>query len=190
MIFYTQVSYLQEQINALVASNEALTNQVYLTGDSANTGSYSNNLIASTWSHRTLAALARLPRVGFLLPRTEDWRSEETPDVDRELWQDRNEEIPHRNTLTGQQIHHHNKTETKQGKEEINFAYCICLTIMRNISFYISFVHCKNIFYSESLFYQSNYLNCYIFAFSNINSWASKSSCLPNRHHSHTHRSW
>ena len=46
--FDTQVSYLQEQINALVASNEALTNQVYLTGDSANTGSYSNNLIAST----------------------------------------------------------------------------------------------------------------------------------------------
>merc|ERR1719471_560997 len=46
--FETQVSYLQEQINALVASNEALTNQVYLTGDSANTGGYSNNLIAST----------------------------------------------------------------------------------------------------------------------------------------------
>ena len=42
------MSYLQEQINALVASNEALTNQVYLTGDSANTGGYSNNLIAST----------------------------------------------------------------------------------------------------------------------------------------------
>ena len=46
--FDTQVSYLQEQINALVASNEALTNQVYLTGDSSNSGSYSNNLIAST----------------------------------------------------------------------------------------------------------------------------------------------
>ena len=46
--FDNQVSYLQEQINALVASNEALTNQVYLTGDSSNSGSYSNNLIAST----------------------------------------------------------------------------------------------------------------------------------------------
>ena len=46
--FDTQVSYLQEQINALVASNEALTNQVYLTGDSGNSGSYSNNLISST----------------------------------------------------------------------------------------------------------------------------------------------
>ena len=46
--FDTQVTYLQDQINALVASNEALTNQVYLTGDSTNTGGYSNNLIAST----------------------------------------------------------------------------------------------------------------------------------------------
>ena len=42
------MTYLQDQINALVASNEALTNQVYLTGDSTNTGGYSNNLIAST----------------------------------------------------------------------------------------------------------------------------------------------
>ena len=45
--FDTQVSYLQEQINALAASNEALTNQVYLTGD-ADSFSYANNLISAT----------------------------------------------------------------------------------------------------------------------------------------------
>ena len=36
--FDTQVSYLQEQINALVASNEALNNQVYYSGDTNNIG--------------------------------------------------------------------------------------------------------------------------------------------------------
>ena len=56
--FDTQVTYLQEQINALVASNKALTNQVYLTGDSTNTGGYSNKLIASTWSQQTLPWLS------------------------------------------------------------------------------------------------------------------------------------
>ena len=45
--FDTQVSYLQEQINALAASNEALTSQVYLTGD-ADSFSYANNLISAT----------------------------------------------------------------------------------------------------------------------------------------------
>merc|ERR1712186_176394 len=48
--FDTQVSYLQEQINALVASNEALTNQVYYTGDTGGTesGSYSNLISSSS----------------------------------------------------------------------------------------------------------------------------------------------
>ena len=36
--FDTQVSYLQEQINSLVASNEALNNQVYYSGDTNNIG--------------------------------------------------------------------------------------------------------------------------------------------------------
>merc|ERR1711971_338189 len=36
--FDTQVTYLQEQINALVASNEALNNQVYYSGDTNNIG--------------------------------------------------------------------------------------------------------------------------------------------------------
>ena len=48
--FDTQVSYLQEQINALVASNEALTNQVYYTGETGGTenGSYSNLITSSS----------------------------------------------------------------------------------------------------------------------------------------------
>merc|ERR1719242_2526552 len=48
--FDTQVSYLQEQINALVASNEALTNQVYYTGETGGTesGSYSNLISSSS----------------------------------------------------------------------------------------------------------------------------------------------
>ena len=45
--FDTQVTYLQEQINALVASNDALTNQVYYTGDTDNIA-YTNNLISSS----------------------------------------------------------------------------------------------------------------------------------------------
>jgi len=45
--FDTQVSYLQEQINALAASNEALNNQVYYTGDTDSLN-YANNLISST----------------------------------------------------------------------------------------------------------------------------------------------
>merc|ERR1712222_197697 len=45
--FDTQVTYLQEQINALVASNEALTNQVYYSGDTDNIA-YTNNLINSS----------------------------------------------------------------------------------------------------------------------------------------------
>ena len=44
------MSYLQEQINALVASNEALTNQVYYTGETGGTesGSYSNLISSSS----------------------------------------------------------------------------------------------------------------------------------------------
>ena len=45
--FDTQVTYLQEQINALVASNDALTNQVYYSGDTDNIA-YTNNLISSS----------------------------------------------------------------------------------------------------------------------------------------------
>ena len=45
--FDTQVTYLQEQINALVASNEVLTNQVYYSGDTDNIA-YTNNLINSS----------------------------------------------------------------------------------------------------------------------------------------------
>ena len=41
------MTYLQEQINALVASNEALTNQVYYSGDTDNIA-YTNNLINSS----------------------------------------------------------------------------------------------------------------------------------------------